>query len=188
MNLDPALHALRAGLIIGVPTDTVYGIAADPLNEAAMVGLFAVKGRADDKPIPVLGASLDDLRAVAVIEGVAEGAGVHWPGALTIVVGCVPGLPGWVGDPVARTIAVRVPNHPVALALLELSGPLAVTSANRSGEQPATDHASARAILGDAVAVYLEGSAPGGRSSTVVDLTGSAPVVVRLGPIEWSVS
>jgi len=187
-EIKRALRALRAGQIIGLPTDTVYGIAADPFDEAAMAALFAVKGRTDDKPIPVLGASRQDLGTVALIEGAAASAAAHWPGALTIVVPCAPHAPRWLGNPVTRTIAVRVPDHPVALALLRRSGPLAVTSANRSGGPPAIDHTAARGILGDAVAVYLEGEAPGGRSSTVVDLTGPVPVVLRPGPIDWSES
>jgi tRNA threonylcarbamoyl adenosine modification protein (Sua5/YciO/YrdC/YwlC family) len=103
-----------------------------------------------------------------------------------VVVLRTPAVPHWAGDHDRGTVALRVPSHPVALELLRRSGPLAVTSANRSGEPPAIDAASARAILGDAVAVYLEGSSSGGASSTVVDLTGDTPVVLRPGPVEWS--
>lgn len=183
MNLDQALDALRKGLIVGLPTDTVYGIAADPMNHYAVAALYRVKGRGDDKPIPVLAASLADARGFGIID---DAVAVHWPGALTVVVHRTPAVPHWLGDHDRGTIALRVPDHPVALALLARSGPLAVTSANRSGEPPALDAVTARAILGDTVAVYLGGSSPGGTSSTVVDLTGSEPVVLRRGPVEWS--
>jgi L-threonylcarbamoyladenylate synthase len=183
MNLDPALRALREGCIVGLPTDTVYGIAVDPMNHHGVSALFELKGRRDDKPIPILAASVADARGFG---HVAESVKQHWPGALTVVVPRTPAVPHWIGDHERGTVALRVPDHPVALELLAKWGPLAVTSANRSGEPPALDEASARAILGDAVSVYLEGSCPGGMSSTVVDLTGPLPVVLRPGPIEWS--
>jgi L-threonylcarbamoyladenylate synthase len=183
VDLDAAIAALRRGLIVGVPTDTVYGIGVDPMNHQAMKRLFAAKGRSGDKAIPILAASLADARGLGAVPDAVER---HWPGALTVVVHRTPAAPHWVGDHGRDTVALRVPDHPVALALLARSGPLAVTSANPSGEPPASDDASARAILGDAVAVYLEGSAPAGRSSTVVDLSGPEPVVLRPGPVEWS--
>lgn len=182
-DLAPALAALHAGLIVGLPTDTVYGIGADPMNRHAMKRLFAAKGRSDEKAIPVLAASLADARGYGIVP---DSVAAHWPGALTVVVHRTPATPHWVGDDERDTVALRVPDHPVALDLLARTGPLTVTSANRSGEPPASDDAAARAILGDAVAVYLQGSAPVGRSSTVVDLSGPEPVVVRPGPVEWS--
>lgn len=181
-GIEEALAALGRGEVIGLPTDTVYGIGAAPMNHRAVESLYRVKGRGDDKPIPILAASLVDARGFGLID---DAVAAHWPGALTVVVHRTPAVPHWLGDHDRDTIAIRVPDQPVALALLARSGPLAVTSANRSGEPPATDDATARAILGDAVALYLEGSSPAGASSTVVDLTGPKPVVLRQGPVEW---
>lgn len=184
--LDPAVAALREGRIVGVPTDTVYGIAADPFLEAAVEALFAAKGRPAVKPIPILAADLEQAMRVGVLdEAAADAAAAHWPGALTLVVPRAEGLPDWIGDPAAGSVGVRVPDHPAALALLAVAGPLAVTSANRSGEAAAGDHHAARATLGDAVAVYIEGSGGGGAASTVVDLTGPNARILRPGPLEW---
>ncbi len=181
-DMAPALTALAHGLLIGLPTDTVYGIAADPGQEAAVRLLYAVKGREENKPIPILAASLVDARRFGLVP---DEAAAHWPGALTVVVPRTPQAPHWVGDPVRDTVAIRVPAHPLALELLTRSGPLAVTSANKSGEPAARDDTAARAALGDAVALYLPGEAPGGRESTVVDLTGFRAVVLRAGPVAW---
>lgn len=181
-TIAPALEALARGEVIGLPTDTVYGIGAAINSRQGVEALFELKGRGEEKPIPVLVASLSDARGVGMVD--AEAA-VHWPGALTVVVRRMPSVPSWVGDPDAGTVAIRIPDHPVALDLLERSGPLAVTSANRSGEPPALDDAAARASLGDAVAVYVPGNSPGGSASTVVDLTGPTPVVLRPGPVVW---
>ena len=117
--------------------------------------------------------------------GALTAAAVHWPGALTLVVPRADGLPDWIGHPDSGSVGIRVPDHPITLALLAAAGPLAVTSANRSGYPPAADDHSARAALGDAVAVYLEGGGAGGAASTVVDLTGSEPRVLRRGPVAW---
>ena len=178
-----ALAALHRGLVIGLPTDTVYGIGVDPMNEQALRRLFAVKGRPDDKPIPILAASLADARGFGMIDA---GVGRYWPGPLTVVVRRMPALPAWIGDPHAGTVAIRVPDHPLALDMLGRFGPLAVTSANRSGEEPAADDAAARAALGAGVAVYLPGGGGGGAASTVVDLTGRTPLVLRPGPVAWA--
>ena len=140
-DLTSALDALHRGLVIGFPTDTVYGIGVDPENERALRRVFAVTGRPDDK--------------------------------------------AWIGDPHGGTVAIRVPNHPLALAVLARFGPLAVTSANRSGEEPAGDDVAACAALGAGVAVYLPGGGGGGAASTVVDLTGRTTVVLRPGPVAW---
>jgi L-threonylcarbamoyladenylate synthase len=103
-----------------------------------------------------------------------------------VVVRRAPGLPDWLGDPVRDTIGVRIPDHPLMLGLLAAwEAPLAATSANRSGEPPPSDAAGARAALGGGVPLYLPGLAGGGRSSTVVDLSGPVAAVLREGPIEW---
>ena len=182
MTIDLALEALNAGRVIGIPTDTVYGIGVDPMQEDALQRLYEIKGRPEEKPIPILAASLADARGFGMID---DAVGEYWPGPLTVVVRRMPATPRWIGDLARDTVAVRVPDHPVALALLARSGPLAVTSANRSGEAAALDDVAARAALGDGVAVYLEGRGGGGLASTVVDLTGRQSIVLRPGPVAW---
>ncbi len=183
-EIQAAARALRRGAVVGVPTDTVYGIAADPHREAAVAALYEIKGRPGRRPIPILTATVAQAGMVAELTTAAEEyALAHWPGAVTLVLARRTVMPGWVGDPGRRTVAVRVPDHPVALALLEQAGPLAVTSANRSGEPAANDDGAARLALGDAVAVYLAGECPGGEASTVIDFTADPPVVLRAGPV-----
>ncbi len=110
----------------------------------------------------------------------------HWPGALTLVLPRLDTVPEWLGDRVRRTIGLRCPDHLVTLELLEKAGPLAVTSANLSGDEAVIDDAEARELFGDAVTVYLEGEAPGGRASTIIDLTEPAPLTLRRGPVAGS--
>jgi tRNA threonylcarbamoyl adenosine modification protein (Sua5/YciO/YrdC/YwlC family) len=185
-DIGPALAALRRGEVIGLPTDTVYGIAADPMQRSAVERLFVAKDRPEIKPIPILAASIEDVRRVAVIDDdVSAIAGRHWPGGLTLILPRAPAVPDWVGDPGRNTVGVRIPDHPVALEVLTAAGPLAVTSANRSSEKPAIDAAGAAESLGDSIAVYLPGVAGGGESSTIVDLSGHEPRILRHGPVEW---
>ena len=185
-DLVAVVAALRRGAVVGIPTDTVYGLAADPLCREAVALLFALKGRPAVKPIPVLAASVEQAETVGVVVGPARRAAErHWPGALTLVVRRVPGLPDWVGDPARDSVGIRVPDHPAALSLLAEAGPLAVTSANRSGGAAAADEAGARQIFAGGVAAYLPGAGGGGAPSTVVDLTGRAPRVLRAGPVAW---
>lgn len=187
--LDRALAALRRGEIVGLPTDTVYGIGVDPFSRSAVASLFAAKGRPGIKPIPILAADLEGVRRVGIVEDeVAAAVSRHWPGGLTVVVPRAPDAPEWVGDPEADTVGVRIPDHPVALAVLGAFGPLAVTSANRSGEDPAVDDDGARRALGDAVAVYVPGRGSGGPASTVVDVTVVPARVLRPGAVEWGPS
>lgn len=184
MSVDRAAEAIAAGEVIGLPTDTVYGIGVDPWNEEAVGRLFELKGRPRHRPVGLLAADLDQADAIARLEGRArELAAAHWPGPLTLVVRPRVVLADWVGDAQLRTVGIRVPHHPVALELLARTGPLAVTSANRSGGPEAMDHLEAEATFGAAVAVYLEGRCPGGSASTVVDVTGPEPTVLRPGPI-----
>lgn len=185
-DLAEVVAAVGRGEVVGLPTDTVYGLAADPFCFEAVERLFAVKRRPAVKPIPVLAASRGQAERVGVLAGAAlDAVEAHWPGALTVVVRRVPGLPDWLGDPSRDSIGLRVPDHSTALALLAEAGPLAVTSANRSGHAPAADDAAARAIFGGEVAAYLPGSGGGGAPSTVVDFTGRTPRVLRVGPVAW---
>lgn len=182
--ISRAIEAIRAGRIVGIPTDTVYGVGVDPLNEAAVELLFDLKGRPEHKPIGLLAASLEQAAVVGEIHGFAEElARAHWPGALTLIVRPKVILAEWVGDAQTRTVGIRVPDHSVARELLKVTGPLSVTSANRSGKSEAMSHTEAEEIFGDRVAVYLRGSAPGGQASTVVDVSGTEPKVLRDGPV-----
>lgn len=179
-----AIEAIRAGQIVGLPTDTVYGVGVDPLNEEAVGLLFDVKGRPEHKPIGLLAASLQQAAVVGEIHGFAEElARRHWPGALTLIVRPKVILADWVGDTQTRTVGIRVPDHPVATELLLVTGPLSVTSANRSGEPETMSHEEAERVFGDGVAVYLPGRAPGGQASTVVDVSGAEAKVLRDGPV-----
>jgi tRNA threonylcarbamoyl adenosine modification protein (Sua5/YciO/YrdC/YwlC family) len=187
IDLQRAVEALEAGLVVGVPTDTVYGIAADPFQEKAVESLFRIKGRPGEKPVSLLVADREMARSLGEFGPQAdELAASRWPGPLTLVVRRQEGLPDWVGDSASDTIGLRVPDHPAMAGLLRVTGPLAVTSANRSGEPAPLDDAEARRLLGDGVAVYLPGTCPGGESSTVVDATGPELKVLRSGPIRFS--
>lgn len=182
--IDAALRAILDGQVIGLPTDTVYGIGADPFNERAVDRLFDLKGRPSDKPVGVLAASLPQAAEIGEIHGVAADlAAEHWPGALTLIVTPKVVLADWVGHRQRRTLGIRVPDHPTAIELLELTGPLAVTSANESGQAETLNDRQARDIFGDEVAVYLSGDAPGGEASTVLDCTGPELSVIRQGPV-----
>lgn len=183
-DLNDGIRALRHGEVVGMPTDTVYGLAADATNPGAVRRLYELKGRAPDKAIPVLVASVDQGLRLGEFSDAARAAAQHWPGPLTLVVPMRPGLPPEIGDHRSGTIGLRVPDHPVALRLLAAVGPLAVTSANLSGDEPVLDARSARALFGPAVAVYVAGKSGGGLSSTVLDVSGFQPRVLRRGPID----
>jgi tRNA threonylcarbamoyl adenosine modification protein (Sua5/YciO/YrdC/YwlC family) len=148
--------------------------------------LFAAKHRPLDLTLPVLVASVDDARDVAVFDDRASRVvAACWPGALTLVLARTDASRGWELGGDGATIGVRVPDHPVTRSLLGRTGPLAATSANRSGEAPGRDHDELVATFGEAVAVYLrsDGSV-GGASSTVIDLTQAEPRVLRRGDVD----
>ena len=148
MDVSAAARAIKRGEIVGVPTDTVYGLAADPYDEAALDRLYDIKGREEGKPIAILVADLDQgLLLGAMSDRALDLAEQYWPGALTLVVPRLDTAPTWLGDVRRRTIALRCPDHPVVLELLRLTGPLAVTSANRSNEDPVNSAAEAEALL-----------------------------------------
>ena len=184
MSLQDAIHALRKGLVVGVPTDTVYGIAVDPADPTAVRTLFELKGRPGHLPLVVLVASLAQAESLVDLTTAARRMiSAHWPGALTAVLRSKVELAEGVGDHGRGTLAIRMPDHRLLAELLSRSGPLAVTSANRSGVRPALDASEARMALGDGVAVYLAGRCEGGRPSTVADLTRDPPRILREGPV-----
>ena len=184
-GLKAAETAARSGNLVVMPTDTVYGIGADAFNARAVGDLLAAKGRGPDMPVPVLVGSwstIDGL-AAAVSDDARTLIEAFWPGGLSLVIRQASSLAWNLGD-TNGTVMVRMPMHPVALDLLRAVGPMAVSSANRSGQPPATTAAAAKAQLGGDVAVYLDGgTAPVGVASTIVDLTGAAPKVLRAGAV-----
>jgi L-threonylcarbamoyladenylate synthase len=180
-----AVAAIRSGNVVGIPTDTVYGLAVDPLNEDAVQALFILKGRPEHKPVGVLAASVEQAEMIGDLGPLAtELASQHWPGALTLVVRPKVILANWVGNSQSRTVGLRVPDHEIALALLTETGPLAVTSANRSDEPEALTAGEARDVFSTEVAVYLHGASPGGQASTVVAALDDELTVLRLGPVQ----
>lgn len=180
-----AVAALRRGELAVLPTDTVYGLAADAFSPPAVERLLAAKGRGRDMPVPVLvGAwrGLDGLaqHVTAEMRTLVE---AFWPGPLTLIVRAAPSLAWDLGE-TRGTVAVRMPLHPVTLAVLAETGPLAVSSANRSGLPPTAEVEPAVQQLGSAVAVYLDAGSTGAAvASTIVDLTGDRPVVRRPGAV-----
>jgi L-threonylcarbamoyladenylate synthase len=183
-GLDAAVDAVRAGRSIVLPTDTVYGIGADPFSQEAVQGLLDAKQRGTDMPPPVLIAERSMLRALvaAVPAGAKELAAAFWPGPLTLILREQKSLAFHLGE-TGGTVAIRVPDHDGARELLRRTGPLAVSSANLSGRPSATNCEDARAQLGDAIDVYLDaGATPGPVPSTIVDFsTDDGGVVLREG-------
>jgi L-threonylcarbamoyladenylate synthase len=181
-----AVAVLRRGGIVALPTDTVYGIAVDLAVPGAVERLFAAKGRPPERGIVLLLADVGQANAMGRLDEPARAlAEACWPGGLTLV---VPQLPGGDLPPAltggAATIGLRVPDHPTPRALAAGVGPLPTTSANRSGDPDALTAAEVMAVLGEAVDLVLDGGpAPGGRPSTVVDLSGPVPRIARPGAI-----
>ncbi len=180
-----AAGAVRRGELVVIPTDTVYGLAADAFSHDAVRRLLDAKGRGRDMPPPVLVSSATTLDALA--EGVPPWARTlveaFWPGPLTLVCHQQASLVWDLGE-TRGTVAVRMPDDEVALAVLERTGPLAVSSANLTGRPAATDADAAEEMLGDAVAVIVDGGAsPGGEASTIVDVTLPEGRVLRLGAL-----
>lgn len=185
--IDIAVTRLKAGELVAFPTDTVYGLAAGAFDPRGIDQLYAVKERDSLKAIPVLLSRVEELSLVtsAMTTIASRLAQRFWPGPLTLVVPRHPGLPANIST--TATIGVRMPDHPVALAVLRLTGPLAVTSANRSGqESPSTAQEVFDQLAGRIPLILDGGRTPGGVSSTVVDCTGSAPVILRQGPLTAS--
>jgi tRNA threonylcarbamoyl adenosine modification protein (Sua5/YciO/YrdC/YwlC family) len=181
---ETADAALRGELIV-LPTDTVYGIGTRPDDPSATTRLFEAKGRPRDLELPVLVPTTAAAREIALLDARAERLALrYWAGAVTLVLPRSGRSRTWDlgGDP--GTIGVRMPGHPLALALLAATGPLAVTSANRSGAPTPATCDGVTETFGDAVTVYLCDETPlAGSASTVVDLTHDEPVVLRRGAV-----
>ena len=176
-GISSAISALKGGRLVVLPTDTVYGIGADAFDGAAVAALLAAKGRGRDMPVPVLVGSWHTIDGLvySVPDSARELIRAFWPGALSLVVQQAPSLQWDLGD-AQGTVMLRMPLHPV--------GPMAVSSANVSGQPAATTAAEARDQLGHLVEVYLEaGPSAQGAASTIVDLTGELPRVLREGPV-----
>jgi tRNA threonylcarbamoyl adenosine modification protein (Sua5/YciO/YrdC/YwlC family) len=184
-GLAAAASAVRAGRLVVIPTDTVYGIGADAFSSSAVRSLLAAKDRGPDMPVGVLVGSWSTIDGLVL--SVPQQARLlieaFWPGDLSIVLPHAPSLAWDLGNS-NGTVMLRMPLHPVAIELLRDVGPMAVSSANRSGHPPAATAAEARDQLGESVAVYLDGGPSGDPvPSTIVDLTGDEPVVLREGAV-----
>lgn len=179
-----AARAVRAGGVVALPTETVYGIGADPASAVAVSRLFALKQRPEGVPLAVLVAEPAEAESLALLGPAASAlAARYWPGPLTIVLARRPGLGLHLGGD-DSTVGVRCPDQPVAGALLRLTGPLAVTSANVHTEEPARDAAGVRRAFPAGLDAVIDAGRCEGTPSTVVSLVGDGPVVLREGAIE----
>ncbi|MGZ0152232.1 L-threonylcarbamoyladenylate synthase [Kribbella sp. WER1] len=180
-----AVDAIEAGDLVVLPTDTVYGIAADAFKADAVQRLMDAKGRGRDMPPPVLISVVESLDALAtdVPDAGRKLCEEFWPGPLTVICHAQSSLMWDLGE-TQGTVALRVPDHENTRELLSRTGPLAVSSANTSGNPAALDVYDAEEQLGEAVAVYLDGDrVSGGQPSTIVDITGETPRVLRVGAL-----
>ena len=184
-GLESAASAVRRGALVVLPTDTVYGVAADAFSQPGIERLLAAKGRGRDFPLPVL------VGTPQTVDGLTFGlpgsarrlVEAFWPGGLTLVVRHAPSLAWDLGDAGGK-VALRMPLHPAALELLRVTGPLAVTSANRTGLPVPQTCDEAESQLDEQVAVYLDGGpAAEGPPSTIVDASAEAPVLLREGSV-----
>lgn len=184
-GIAAAAEAVRGGDLVVMPTDTVYGLGADAFNNAAVEKLLATKRRGPDMPVPVLVGSWTTIQGLVreFNDTAATLVEAFWPGGLSIIVPEAPSLPWNLGD-TRGTVLLRMPNQPLALELLREVGPMAVSSANISGNAPATTIHEARQQFGSAVPVYLDGGeAEIGEPSTIIDISAGHPVILREGAI-----
>jgi L-threonylcarbamoyladenylate synthase len=184
-GIASAVGALKAGRLVVLPTDTVYGIGADAFDSTAVDALLSAKGRGRDMPVGVLVGSWHTIEGL--VYGMPDGARdlvrAFWPGALSLVVVQAPSLRWDLGD-AHGTVMLRMPLHPVAIELLREVGPMAVSSANVSGQPAAVDADEARRQLGDLVDTYLDaGPSAQQAASTILDLSGNTPRILREGPV-----
>ena len=184
--LQVALEWLESGQLVAFPTDTVYGLGGMVFDERAIERIYKVKARRTSKAIPVLLGDMSDLLRLTdqMLPGARRMAAYFWPGPLTLVVPRHPALPENLSP--GPTLGVRMPDHPLALELLRLAGPLAVSSANLSERPSASTAGDVFAQLGGRIPLIIDGgSAPGGVPSTVVDCSAELPHILRPGPITF---
>ena len=185
-RVDAAVDVLRKGGVAAIPTDTFYGLAACVWDTRAVDMVFRLKGRSEGEPLPVLMADTTDLADLALeVTGLAwDLANAFWPGALTIVVKKASKVPDAVSGG-SDTVGLRVPDHWVPRAVARrLKAPITGTSANRSGQPSPTEAAAVRAEFGNEVGMVVDaGRTPGGPASTVVDLAGETPRILRPGAV-----
>jgi tRNA threonylcarbamoyl adenosine modification protein (Sua5/YciO/YrdC/YwlC family) len=184
-GIASAISAVKGGRLVVMPTDTVYGIGADAFDRDAVGSLLAAKGRGRNMPVGVFVGSWNTIDGLvySVPPAARELIRAFWPGALSLIVTQAPSLQWDLGD-ANGNVMLRMPMHPVAIELLREVGPMAQSSANVSGQPAAVTAAAAHEQLGDKVEVYLDGGpAEQQAASTIVDLTGVQPRILRTGPI-----
>lgn len=184
-NIQKAIACIKNEEVVGIPTETVYGIGVDPLSQAAVDKIYNLKERDENKPLSILVHSFHDLIKLKIISKVPEIVELYWPGPLTIIVESELNFADGVGTKNPNSIGVRVPDNELALELLKKTGPLAVTSANISGQEDITNERDAEAVFGDKIGHYLQGSALHGSGSTIVDFRDEEFKVIREGPLKW---
>ena len=184
-NIQKAIACIKNEEVVGIPTETVYGIGVDPLSQAAVDKIFNLKERDENKPLSILVHSFHDLIKLKIISKVPEIVELYWPGPLTIIVESELNFADGVGTKIPNSIGVRVPDNELTLELLKKTGPLAVTSANISGQEDITNEKDAEAMFGDKIGHYLQGSALHGSGSTIVDFRDEEFKVIREGPLKW---
>ena len=186
--LEQAAAAIIEGGVVGMPTDTLYGLAADPFNEAAVARIFTAKGRAVELALPLVAADVDQVaESIGALPPIAAAlAGRFWPGPLTLLLPAPARMAAAVSGGTGR-VGVRVPAHAVTTGLCRASArPLTATSANLSGQPPSSDPGEVAAALDGRIDLLLDaGRTPGGPPSTIVDVTGALPTLVRSGAVPW---
>jgi L-threonylcarbamoyladenylate synthase len=184
-KLNLAVKAINNNQVVGIPTETVYGIGVNPYSQEAVNKIFELKGRDEDKPLSILVSSYYELQKLDIVSTIPEVVELYWPGPLTIVVETTKEFADGVGTKNPISIGVRVPDNELAIELLKITGPLAVTSANRSGENDVTSNTEAEEIFGVSIAEYLEGTSVHGSGSTIIDFRIEGGEILREGPLKW---
>ena len=184
-NIGDAINAVKEGKIIGIPTETVYGIGVDPYSQSAVDKIFELKERSLDKPLSVLISSYEEISKLDIVSKIPDVVELYWPGPLTIIVETKAKFANGVGTNNPLTIGIRVPDNELAIELLKNTGPLAVTSANISGNENILNNIDAKNEFGSKIEYYLEGESVLGSGSTIVDFTKDEWEILREGPLKW---
>jgi len=184
-NLELAINAIRSGEVVGIPTETVYGIGVDPYSQTAVDKIFSLKERSEKKPLSILISSFHEIQKLNVTTLIPDVVELYWPGPLTIIVETANDFANGVGTKEQSSIGERVPENELAINFLKQPGPLEVTSANISGEEDFTGDNQQGEAFGEKISHYLSGESLHGNGSTVVDLRVDGGEVLRQGPLKW---